>query len=427
MADAVDLAQPRQQGWGSWAVSVAATGVGAVSSAAYTLTTGGGGQGDGSHTQSTPAISAALRELAAAVENVSVAADPTAEPTAEAMLELVYDLVVPSLHDCLECGLRPPAGWLPPNFGRASAKRSVWELFTPLPPRAAGTTHDEGYFDSLKKTVGFVQEEVVQWRAEHGLEHEAAIPRIDGEPEGRGAPHEFVVLIAMGLQEGVLGKWLRVVLGDATHVARHYESDAALLCDSGTAQRVIELAESLDALQLGGLADEDGGRRTGRTQQGLPTEVDEVLGPALAAYEAEETIRLIRGEPASEHGHAADQGSVGESARPPPVIVLLDEDEPITVASPKLGKGAEQEEGEEAEEWSCQPCSPPVEIQPAPEPEPEPEPEQEQEPEPEPEPEEAWSCQPCLPPVEIQSAPESAPEPTTAVDQLTCQPCTPSK
>ena len=76
----------------------------------------------------------------------------------------------------------------------------------------------------------------------------------------------------MGLQEGALGKWLRVVLGNASHTARHYEASAALLCDSGTAQRVIELAEALDALQLGGVADEGsgGGRRIGRTQQGLP-------------------------------------------------------------------------------------------------------------------------------------------------------------
>ena len=266
-----------------------------------------------------------------------------------------------------------------------------------------------------------MQEEVVQWRAEHGLEHETAIPRIDGEPEARGAPHELVVLIAMGLQEGILGKWLRVVLGDATHVARHYESDAALLCDSGTVQRVIELVESLDALQLGGVADEDGGRRIGRTQQGLPTDVGEVLGPALAAYEAEETIRLIRGEPAAEIGQAADsdrgvaQDLVGESARPRPMIVLLDEDEPIMVASPKLENGREKERAAEEDEWSCQPCSPPVELPSAPEPEPELEPEEE------------WSCQPCSPSVEIQSAPEPEPEPTTAVGEVTCQPCTPSK
>ena len=41
------------QSWGSWAVSVAATGVGAVSSAAYTLAAGGGGRGDGSQSRST--------------------------------------------------------------------------------------------------------------------------------------------------------------------------------------------------------------------------------------------------------------------------------------------------------------------------------------------------------------------------------------
>ena len=287
MADENEPAQPRQ-GWGSWAVSVAATGVGAVSSVAYTLSpsrlTGAGAGGEEEDaSDGANSVTGALRNLSQVVATVSTAAEPTAEPTAEAMLELVYDLVVPSLHDCLACELRAPAGWLP-KFSGATARRSVWELFAPLPPRVPGSTHDEGYYDSLKKTTGFVTEVVAQWRAEHGLEHEAAIP-IDGEPELRGAPHELVVLVAMGLQEGVLGKWLRVVLGDATHVARHYESDAALLCDSGATQRVIELAESLDALQLGGLADEDdsGGRRIGRTQQGLPTDVEEVLGPALAA------------------------------------------------------------------------------------------------------------------------------------------------
>ena len=109
-------------------MSVAATGVGAVSSAAYTLTAGGSGkQGDGarSRSSSAPSMSGALRELAEAVESVSAAAEPAAEPTAEAMLELVYDLVVPSLHDCLACELRPPAGWLP-NFAAASARQSVW-------------------------------------------------------------------------------------------------------------------------------------------------------------------------------------------------------------------------------------------------------------------------------------------------------------
>ena len=287
MADENESTQPRQ-GWGSWAVSVAATGVGAVSSVAYTLSpsrltgAGAGGEEDAC-SDAAKSVTGALRNFAQVVETVTTAAEPTAGPTAEAMLELVYDLVVPSLHDCLACGLRAPAGWLP-KFSEATARRSVWELFAPLPPRAPGGTHDEGYYDSLKKTVGFVQEAVAQWRAEHGLLHEASIP-IDGEPERRGAPHELVVLVAMGLQEGMLGKWLRVVLGDATHVARHYESEAALLRDSGTAQRVIQLAESLDALQLGSLADEDsGGRRIGRTQQGLPTDVEEVLGPALAAF-----------------------------------------------------------------------------------------------------------------------------------------------
>lgn len=268
----VDTPPPSQpQGWGSWV----ATGVGAVSSAAYTTLAAAVPVGAAQQQQPAPPAPApsteALRRLVEAVDAVSVAAAPTAEPTAEAMLDLVYDLVVPSLHEALSCGLRPPAGWLPRFAGATVARRSVWELFAVLPPRVAGAAHDDGYYDSLKKTVGFVREAVAEWREEHGLEHETAIP-IDGEAELRGAPHELVVLIAMGLQEGALGKWLRVVLGNASHTARHYEASAALLCDSGTAQRVIELAEALDALQLGGVADEGsgGGRRIGRTQQGLP-------------------------------------------------------------------------------------------------------------------------------------------------------------
>lgn len=387
MADEESREHEPRQGWGSWAASVAATGVGAVTSAARYTLTAGGGVAEEDVAAGTKSAAGALRRLAEVVETVTAAAEPTAGPTAEAMLELVYDLVVPSLHDCLACGLRPPVGWLP-GFAGATARRSAWELFMPLPQHAVAAAHDEGYYDSLKKTAGFVHEEIVHWRAEHGLEHETAIP-VDGEPDLRGAPHELVVLIAMGLQEGVLGKWLRVVLGDATHVARHYNSDAALVRDSGTVQRLIELAEALDALQLGSVADEDsGGRRIGRMQQGLPTNVEEVLGPALAAYEAEETIRLIRGKPSAELV-ASDQ-----RIQPRPVVVLLEEDEPITVTRSETDKEVQQQQKEE-EDWGCQPCSPPVGsvLEPAPQPAAEPEPE------------------PGLP----------------DVDELTCLPCAPPK
>ena len=131
------------------------------------------------------------------------------QPTAEAMLEHVYDLVVPTCTTA--CVRAATASWLASTFAGGSARRSMWELFAPLPPRAVAQRTTESYFDSLKKTVGFVQQEVVQWRESCELEHETAIPRIDGEPEARGAPHELVVLIAMGLR----GRVREMVAGGA--------------------------------------------------------------------------------------------------------------------------------------------------------------------------------------------------------------------
>ena len=137
----------------------------------------------------------------------------------------------------------------------------------------------------------------------------------------------------------------------------------------------------------------------------------------MSRYEAEETIRLIRGEPAQESNdtrvlsHVTESrlepaqapvvGATGESRPRRPVIVLLDEDERIMVASSDTGKETEQEK---AEDWICQPCSPPVVVQSHPQPALEKESETKLEPEPtteaEPQlrPADEWSCQPCTPP-----------------------------
>ena len=101
----------------------------------------------------------------------------------------------------------------------------------------------------------------------------------------------------------------------------------------------------------------------------------------------------------------APAGATGESPPRRPVIVLLDEDEPITVASLETDTETKQEK---EEDWTCQPCSPPVAMHSPPEPQPEPElepkPETKLEPEPTTEgeaqlrPADEWSCQPCAPP-----------------------------
>ena len=60
-------------------------------------------------------------------------------------------------------------------------------------------------------------------------------------------PLELSVLVSLGLHEGALAAWLRLVLGDAEHTARLYEPGATLRLDSGRAAQVVALCVSLPA------------------------------------------------------------------------------------------------------------------------------------------------------------------------------------
>ena len=161
-------------------------------------------------------------------------------PSAEKMGTLVYDRIAPALRDVLAEGLRPPSGWLP-SLGATAAPRSVWALFGTLRPRVANAAHTDGYHEALVKTVRFVEESVSAWKRLHGLE-QAAVEQDDAPPL------ELSVLVSLGLHEGALAAWLRLVLGDAEHTARLYEPGATLRLDSGRAAQVVALCVSLPCL-----------------------------------------------------------------------------------------------------------------------------------------------------------------------------------
>ena len=161
-------------------------------------------------------------------------------PSAEKMGTLVYDRIAPALRDVLAEGLRPPSGWLP-SLGATAAPRSVWALFGTLRPRVANAAHTDGYHEALVKTARFVEESVSAWKRLHGLE-QAAVEQDDAPPL------ELSVLVSLGLHEGALAAWLRLVLGDAEHTARLYEPGATLRLDSGRAAQVVALCVSLPPL-----------------------------------------------------------------------------------------------------------------------------------------------------------------------------------